>query len=563
MREQMIFRCQAREEAQVRRLRDRIQALQTQLIESEQAKQDLAALHKAARAEASELALMLKVAKNRLAAYRAPKGDDQAEPWDEGNEVANYYQQKAEAAETQLEQVRRQQQRVLAPLREKAVQLQEHSAGVARGLQEILQATCGQIVDDVQRAFDTADIAAWIERPPCDRAHTSPEMLAAYEACLKTLGHVVSNAAESAGFRCDGLEVEEPLDRADGEGGMRDALNVLSRLTAGLRKVHMVWVGNLQKAEAEHGRARHECGRLAQRCGDLEDELRQAREAAAAAKAEVAEAAAANAPLHEVIEGQRLQLAGQRKELERLNRKAHDAERQAARHKEEMEREMARKAAAPALEAPLKAAERALEASQTELQSVKQELQAAQVEVETLKLGRPCADASTMAHDPESGASCYDCTPADAFPRLCRTCQKPLPYGPHLPHRPLEMAQTVAVANVLVEVNADMDQEKRDLRTLGEKRGKLTEAVAVEYLHEWQQKRLAKLGRRQKVLQECFQILKGTFLGSPTGFSRFPPMKPVTPRTPQSVAWQVAHGSSPRFRNPGRARPRASIDPAA
>ena len=34
---------------------------------------------------------------------------------------------------------------------------QAHSAGVARGIQATLQTKCGQIVEDMQRAFDTAD----------------------------------------------------------------------------------------------------------------------------------------------------------------------------------------------------------------------------------------------------------------------------------------------------------------------------------------------------------------------------------------------------------------------
>ena len=104
-----------------------------------------------------------------------------------------------------------------------------------------------------QTAFDTADISTWIEFPPCELIHISPEMLAACDSSLKTLAHVLYQAAESAGSKCAALEVDGNLDPEAGEERIRDALNVLSRATAGIREMHRTWVDKFRVCDAGHG----------------------------------------------------------------------------------------------------------------------------------------------------------------------------------------------------------------------------------------------------------------------------------------------------------------------
>ena len=104
----------------------------------------------------------------------------------------DYYQQKAEAAREQQREARRRQQGALASLREKALKLHDHNARVGGSLQEVLQATCKRIFEDVQTAFDTADVSTWVEKPHGDLVPVSPEVFVECDAALKTLGQVLS-----------------------------------------------------------------------------------------------------------------------------------------------------------------------------------------------------------------------------------------------------------------------------------------------------------------------------------------------------------------------------------
>ena len=73
-----------------------MQELQTQLIESQKARQDLAVQHKAAVDESAELSLMLKAARNTIAAYRATDDEGRAHQLRQAEDMAKYYKQKAE-----------------------------------------------------------------------------------------------------------------------------------------------------------------------------------------------------------------------------------------------------------------------------------------------------------------------------------------------------------------------------------------------------------------------------------------------------------------------------------
>ena len=72
-RDKMVTTCRAREEAHVRKLRQRIEDLQAELLQSHEARHELVALQKQTKDEKADLALMLKVAHNTIASYRGNK----------------------------------------------------------------------------------------------------------------------------------------------------------------------------------------------------------------------------------------------------------------------------------------------------------------------------------------------------------------------------------------------------------------------------------------------------------------------------------------------------------
>ena len=119
----------------------------------------------------------------------------------------------------------------------------------------------------------------------------------------------------------------------------------------------------------------------------------------------------------------------------------------------------------------LQVAKETLAAVNKAMEALKEELEEVKEELEVVKRGPPRADVGVMAApevrhadamtDPlpaETGAVCYECVPRDAFPKLCKICQDPLPYGPHVKHEPIPVANAVSVQNVLNELNADMEE---------------------------------------------------------------------------------------------------------
>ena len=82
------------------------------------------------------------------------------------------------------------------------------------------------------------------------------------------------------------------------------------------------------------------------------------------------------------------------------------------------------------------------------------------------------------------------------------------------------MSGAVTLANCLVEISQDMHQEREELQNLVQqmekksgfeskiRRRKWNDQAAIEALLLWQKKRQAQLERRQRILEECFYVLK-------------------------------------------------------
>ena len=70
-----------------------------------------------------------------------------------------------QASKEEIKKAHEKQLRALEPLRNKAVQLHEFNAGVGRGLQEILEMKCNQMLEDVQVQSAPWVVGGWRARP--------------------------------------------------------------------------------------------------------------------------------------------------------------------------------------------------------------------------------------------------------------------------------------------------------------------------------------------------------------------------------------------------------------
>ena len=147
--------------------------------------------------------------------------------------------------------------------------------------------------------------------------------------------------------------------------------------------------------------------------------------------------------------------------------------------------------------------------------------------------------------DPEMAknwAYCYACTPG-SFPKECRDCGSTLTYGPHAtPALPVEGASPQSLVAHIAEMQQDMKAETEEMhklvavvqehleeRKVKPKRIGVSEQAAIDALMQWKRKRQAMLERRQRILAECFRIVKACNWPVNLPPSSSPPSSPESP----------------------------------